>query len=51
MKIWVILHKKLKLFPNAGEEYVMQIQSRVYCGNVNIIVVSEKFKLSPQNLF
>jgi len=51
MKTWVILHKKLRLFPDAGEEFVTQIQSRVYCGNVNIIVVSEKFVTVPQNFF
>jgi hypothetical protein len=51
MKTWVILHKKLRLSPNAGEEYVTQIQSRVYCDNVNVIVVSEKSVTVPQNFF
>lgn len=45
------MHKKLRLVPNAGENYVTQIQGRLYCGNVSIVVVSEKFKTSAQNFF
>jgi len=51
MKTWVILHKKLRLFPNVGAEYVTQIQSSVYCVNVNVIVVSEKSVTVLQNFF
>jgi len=51
VKTWVILHIKLRFVPNAREDYVTQIQGRVYCDNVSIVIVSEKFKLSPQNFF